>query len=186
VSSSGPTSSTWRAASSTASTRRPWPLDRLREPAVLRLPLAPRCRAGGPGARIDLEAARRELLALHEADRLAHFTADAARLASGAGDSFLAVAGGKVETVTPEAQRRLFEGYFAGARYEAWDDLEPPVVRVSDDGSLAYLVTRLRVRRTSPGPDGQPQESAFVYAGLMAYERRDGRYVRIANVSTFE
>jgi hypothetical protein len=141
---------------------------------------------GGPSATIDLEAARRELLALHEADRLAHFTTDAARMGSGAAASFLAVSGGRVDALTPEAQRQFFEGYFAGARYEAWDDLEPPVVRVSDDGSLAFVVTRLQVRRTSPGADGQPKERSFVYAGLMTYERRDGRYVRTANVSTFE
>lgn len=93
---------------------------------------------------------------------------------------------GKIDRATPEAQRAFFRGYFEGARYEAWDDLEPPVVRVSDDGSLAWVVSRLRLERTAPGEDGAPRRQAFVYAGIMAYERRAGRWVRTANVSTFE
>jgi hypothetical protein len=83
-------------------------------------------------------------------------------------------------------ERDFFEGYFRGARYEEWDDLEPPVVRVSDDGSMGWIVSRVRVKRTSPGADGTPQERAFVYAGIMTYEKSEGRWIRVANVSTFE
>jgi Tetratricopeptide repeat len=164
----------------------PLPQDRLRESAVLRLDLLARCGVAGPGARIDLEAARRELLDIHEADRRAHFTTDAVLLGTTAGESFLTVSRGKLETVTAAGERRMFEGYFRGARYEAWDDLEPPVVHVSDDGSMAWIVSRVRVKRTEPGADGQPRERAFVYAGIMTYARRDGRWTRTANVSTFE
>jgi hypothetical protein len=164
---------------------RPWPLERLRESAVLRLGLEPSCRVVGPASALDPEAVRRELLDLHEADRRAHFKADPALLVPGA-EPFLSAARGKLERVTRADERRMFEDYFGGARYEAWDDLEPPVVRVSDDGSLAWIVTRLSVKRTQPGPDGQPRERSFVYAGVMTYERRDGRWIRTANVSTFE
>jgi sugar lactone lactonase YvrE len=165
---------------------RPWPLDRLRESAVLRLPLAGECPVSGPSARVDPEAARRELLALHEADRRAHFATDAALLASSGGPSFLSVSRGRLEHIAPEAERAFFEDYFRGARYEAWDDLEPPVVRVSDDGSMAWMITRLRVKRSGPGPDGKPQEQAAVYAGVMTYAKRGGRWIRTGNVSTFE
>jgi hypothetical protein len=165
---------------------RPLPLDQLRESAVLRLALPYRCSVGSASAAHDLEAARRELLALHESDRRAHFTADAGLLASSAGESLLTVSRGALERVTPAAERRRFEEYFRGARYEAWDDLEPPVVRVSDDGSMAWIVSRLRVKRTAPAPDGALQERSFVYAGIMTYARRDGRWTRTANVSTFE
>jgi len=30
------------------------------------------------------------------------------------------------------------------------------------------------------------KEEKFVYAGIMTYEKRDGRWVRVANVSTAE
>ena len=75
---------------------------------------------------------------------------------------------------------------FRGARYHEWDDVEPPVVRVSDDGTMAWVVSKLRVRRTAPNDAGQTSEQAFVYAGIMVYEKRDGRWMKTANVSTFE
>jgi hypothetical protein len=164
----------------------PLPLSKLRESVVLHLPLRRSCSAGSRLARVDLEAARRELLAAHESGRVAHFKADAGLLASERGETFLTVGQGKVETVTAMQERDFFEGYFRGARYEEWDDLEPPVVRVSDDGSMGWIVSRVRVKRTSPGADGTPQERAFVYAGIMTYEKSEGRWIRVANVSTFE
>ncbi len=167
-------------------TGRPLPLDQLRESAVLRLPLRQACDVGPASSSLDLEAARRTLLALHESDRLAHFTADAARIGRTAPDVFLTVGGGKVERIPRAAETAFFEGYFRGARYAEWDDLEPPVVRISADGSMAWIVSRLQVKRQAPGPDGTLKERAFVYAGIMTYEKRDGGWVRVANVSTFE
>ena len=76
--------------------------------------------------------------------------------------------------------------YFEGAHYEAWDDLEPPIVRISEDGSMAWVVSRLQVKRTQRPPSGEAREQSFVYAGIMLYEKRDGRWVCVANVSTFE
>lgn len=165
---------------------RPLPLAELRESVVLRLPLRRSCSVGSPSARVDLEAVRRELLAVHESGRLAHFKADPGLLAADGGETFLTVTRGKVDRVTPAQERDFFEGYFRGARYEEWDDLEPPVVRVSDDGRLGWIISRARVKRTSPGADGTPQERTFVYAGIMTYEKSEGRWIRVANVSTFE
>jgi hypothetical protein len=63
--------------------------------------------------------------------------------------------------------------------------VEPPVVQVSDDGGLGWLITRVRVRRTDTGHDGGPRELGFVSAGIETFEKRDGAWVRTANVSTF-
>jgi hypothetical protein len=165
---------------------RPLPVDQLRESAILRLPLASACSVGSSSARIDLEAARAELLNTIHRDRLAHYRADPVLLASCTGGAFLSVNGGKVRTITPSGQREMFERVFRGAHYHEWDDVEPPVVRVSDDGSMAWVVSKLKVRRTAPNDTGQPSEQSFDYAGIMVYEKREGRWVKTANVSTFE
>jgi len=165
---------------------RPLPADRLRESTVLRLPLREACAAGPASSTLDVEAERRALLAMHESDRLAHFTTDPALIGRSAPDVFLSVSQGRIDRISRADEAAFFEGYFRGARYAEWDDLEPPVVRLSADASMAWIVSRLRVKRQAPGPDGLPQERAFVYAGIMTYEKRDGRWVRVANVSTFE
>jgi hypothetical protein len=79
-----------------------------------------------------------------------------------------------------------FDDYFKNAKYYEWDDLEPPIVRISDDASMAWMIARTKVRRTQKLATGEEKERAFVYAGIMTYEKRQGKWVRVANVSTFE
>lgn len=107
-------------------------------------------------------------------------------LLSDAGEEFISVSGGRVSRITPAEERAFFTDYFKDAAYQEWDDLEPPIVRVSADGTMGWVITRLRVRRTQKDASGAPKEARFVYAGIMTYEKRDGRWVRVANVSTFE
>jgi hypothetical protein len=133
----------------------------------------------------DVEMARQELLALHAADHAAHFATDAAALIATQNEPFITVRDGVIDEVTREASLQRFTGYFADATYYEWDDLQPPIVQVSQDGSLGWMITRTKVRRTQADADGNAREQTFVYAGIMTYERRDGGWVRTANVSTF-
>jgi len=89
--------------------------------------------------------------------------------------------GGKIGRTTRQAVRDFFNGYFDGADYLQYEDAEPPAVAVSDDGSMGWVISRTRVRRTQKGA-----ERSFVYAGIMTYQKRDGVWIRVANVSTFE
>ena len=80
----------------------------------------------------------------------------------------------------------MFTGYFRDAKYYEWDDVEEPITRISNDSSMAWMITRTRIRRVQKAADGAEKEENAVYAGIMTYEKRDGRWVRVANVSTFE
>ena len=82
--------------------------------------------------------------------------------------------------------RRTFEDYFKNAKYYEWDDLETPVNRISNDASMAWMIVRTKVRRIQKLASGEEKQRAFVYAGIMTYEKQKGKWVRIANVSTFE
>jgi hypothetical protein len=48
------------------------------------------------------------------------------------------------------------------------------------------MIVRTRIRRVQKNASGEEKEEKAVYAGIMTYEKRDGRWVRVANVSTFE
>lgn len=127
-----------------------------------------------------------QLLKIHESDRRAHFETNAKQIMEHATDAFISVSNGKVQQTTRADNLKFFEEYFKGARYFEWDDLEPPIVRVSDDASMAWMIVRTKVRRAQTQSDGKTTERGFVYAGIMTYEKKDGQWVRVANVSTFE
>jgi hypothetical protein len=136
--------------------------------------------------KIDLEKERAALLEVHRLDRRAHFETDANLLLERFTDEFISVSSGKIERATRAELKKTFEDYFRNAKYYEWDDLEPPVIRISNDASMAWMIVRTKVRRTQKLESGEEKERAFVYAGIMTYEKQQGRWVRIANVSTFE
>lgn len=158
-----------------------WPMERLKETVVLKLPLE-LPRAGAASA----DALHAKLLAAYRDGVRAHVELDADSLADGNSDEFLSATSGKISRISREQTRKFFKGYFEGATYHEYADLEPPVIRVSDDGSMGWIMNRIRVRRTTKQRDGKESEQSFVYAGLMIYERRGGEWVRVANASTFE
>jgi hypothetical protein len=137
-------------------------------------------------SKVDLADEVEQLLRIHESDRRAHFETSAKRIMEHATDQFIAVSDGRVRRTTRAEDLKFFEEYFKGAKYYEWDDLEPPIVRVSNDASMAWMIVRTRVRRVQTQSGGTTTERRFVYAGIMAYEKKDGRWGRVANVSTFE
>lgn len=134
----------------------------------------------------SLERERAELLRLHRNDREAHFRTDVALLQDRTPPVMISVSNGQVRRVPKADQRQFFTEYFRGATYEEWDDLEEPIVRVSNDATMAWIITRLRVRRVKRDADGTERREGFVYAGIMTYEKVGGRWMKVANVSTAE
>ena len=126
------------------------------------------------------------MLRLHKSDREAHFRTDIEQLQVSAPKEFITVSGGKIYRVTKSAELKHFTDYFKGAKYYEWDDVEEPIIRISKDGSMGWMITRIQVRRTQKSGAGAETERKFIYAGIMTYEKRDGKWVRVANVSTFE
>ena len=134
----------------------------------------------------DLEKEKAELLRLHKSDREAHFRTDVDQLLQNSPEQFISVSRGKISRSTEADARKMFTGYFRDAKYYEWDDVEEPIIRISSDASMAWMITRTKVRRVQKNAAGEEKEEKFVYAGIMTYEKRDGRWVRVANVSTFE
>jgi hypothetical protein len=134
----------------------------------------------------NLEREKAELLRLHKSAREAHFKTDVDLLFENSPEEMISVSRGKVSRSGRAEGRKMFAEYFRGAKYYEWDDLEEPVIRVSKDASMAWMITRIRVRRVQRDAAGAEREEKFIYAGIMTYEKRGGRWVRVANVSTFE
>jgi hypothetical protein len=138
-----------------------------------------------PQNAVDLEAERAALLQIHALDRQAHFATNADGLLAHSAEQFISVSGGAISRATRDDLQQMFTAYFKDATYYEWDDLEPPIVRIARDASMAWMIVRTKVRRTQPDASGAKHERQFIYAGIMTYEKRDGRWLRVANVSTF-
>jgi hypothetical protein len=134
----------------------------------------------------DIESAKAELLALHQADRRAHFAHDVDTLVSTLPADFIYVRDGKIQTQTKDASRKRFTEYFQGAEFTAWDDLEPPTVHVSLDGRMGWMIVRVKIAYTKTDAAGTKTSEETVCAWMSAYEKSKGKWVHVANASTFE
>jgi len=96
-------------------------------------------------ASVDLEAERKAILELHEKQREFHVNEQAEDFVDLMTDEFMSVNRGKIGKPTKEANLKRFEGYFGNVEFEKWDDIQPPVIRISEDGTMAYSIVNKEV-----------------------------------------
>lgn len=140
----------------------------------------------GCGPAVDLEEEKIELLRIHLVDIQAHRENDVTALLETIPEEFIHVGRGKVVRQSRHEIRDFFTDYLDEAEYERYEDLLVPHVEVSPDGKMGWVISRMAVTRTAPGGAGEKETRSFVYAGIMTYEKVGGKWMKVANVSTFE
>jgi hypothetical protein len=131
----------------------------------------------------DLAADRAALLRLHEEQRTAHLERKAALLTGSFADTFFSVSRGQVATPSREASTQRFQAYFDQAAFRAWDDLAPPVIRISPDGRMAYVIVQKRVGLLSTDST-RPPDPDTIYAWIATYEKFHSQWRLTALAST--
>jgi|SRR5215472_7295877 len=136
-----------------------------------------------PRAKFDGEApGKEELLALHQADRCAHFHRDVDYILAGLAPEFTMARDGKIRHMTREDVRKQFTEYFSGIEFSAWDDLEPPIIEVSPDGKMGWMIVRVRIAYTKMDAKDAVSKEDTVMSWMS--EKRDRKWLLIADAST--
>ena len=119
------------------------------------------------------------------AGRTAHLETDAVLLAAGLADTLLSIDNGVITRQPRDSVRAMFDRYFEGASYHAWDDAQPPVVYIAEDNSLAWVARVVCVDREEPAPEGGRRRRTFVSAYSSTFARQHGRWAMTTVTSTF-
>jgi hypothetical protein len=130
------------------------------------------------------QQAEAELLALHQQDRMAHFNHETNALLAHLGRQLFDVRDGKVTVMGREDVRSKFANYFSHAEFSAWDDVQPPVVRVSNDGMMGWMIVRVRIAYTERDKSGHKTEHDSIMAWMSTYEKSHGNWIMTAVTST--
>jgi hypothetical protein len=133
----------------------------------------------------DRDADVRELLRLHEEVMVAHRKGDASLIFSAEGDEYVIVSRGEISHPDLAKRREFFGPYLSSTRFSVYRDQVPAIVRVSADGSLGWVIAQVEAR----GEQGAAQPARkveFVSAWIELYEKREGRWRRVGNVSNFK
>ena len=132
-----------------------------------------------------LESEEKELLALHEEFKAAHFRGDAGTILERLAEDYVRVGRGEVTRPEKKDMVSRMEDYLGRTTFSEYRDLRPPIVRVSDDGTLGWVIVELQARGVQVGPEGAEEPLEFVCAWIYLFEKRTGKWVTTGDVSTF-
>jgi hypothetical protein len=126
------------------------------------------------------------LRALHEKAMLAHRRSDVEMLLEDEEADYVVASRGEITHPSLEERRARLGLYLGSTRFEEYRDAVEPVVRVSPDGILGWVVVQVSARGVQTSAKGQKVPIQFMSAWIELYEKRDGKWYRVGNVSNFK
>ena len=99
----------------------------------------------------------------------------------------------EADTITVASRGRLFRSarderlemrrnYLGSTRFTVYRDIAPPEVRISDDGTLAWLYANVEVVAW-PADTAASDSTHTIWAWIELYERRGDHWLMVGNVS---
>lgn len=127
-----------------------------------------------------------ELLRLHEEVLEAHRVGDVDLFFSSQTDTVISGGRGEVRYVAEAERRPGMTRYLESAEFEKYQDLIEPIVRVSADGTLGWVICQVEIVGTRANDAGERVNIDSVWAWIELYEKIDGEWRRTGNVSSMQ
>ena len=130
-----------------------------------------------------IENDRQALLHMHETVLAAHRNNDLDSWMQDETDTYVMVNRGEVLHPDKDARRARLGPYLNSTTFHKYADLIEPQVRLSDDGSLGWVIAQVQIVGTRSMPDGSNIDFDDTWAWIELYEKQEGHWLRIGNVS---
>lgn len=126
------------------------------------------------------------LLKENETARNAHMLGDAKMLTAGIADTMISVNRGQITKSSNKEVYERFKNYFKNIEYIKWEDLEDPVINISDDGTMAEILYKKIILVRSKNEKGEWEKGAVLFAWSANHKKINGVWKIISNTSTRE
>ncbi len=126
--------------------------------------------------KIDFELEKEQILKLHNAQRDYHFNKDSIAFSNQLSDNFISVNKGKISS--PERSKTIsrYHNYFSSVEFLKWDDVSEPIIKFSDDASIAYTIVDKIVAITHKDESGNLIESKTHFAWTAIYKKYENEW----------
>lgn len=138
------------------------------------------CRPG-----VDHEALKKELLSLHQTQINAHLNKDIDFFTRNLAPDYWQVSRGEIIFPQKNEITKRFTDYLNNTRFSTYQDLQDPMVKISEDGSMAWVIVQVKISGEQTQPDGSDRALDFTCALITLYNRVNGQWIRQGEVSTF-
>jgi len=128
-----------------------------------------------------------KLLRLHRNIMDDHLFERTEQMSKAMGDSMKIVSAGEIYAVTKKQSTERLNIIMSNRYYTLYDDMVMPVVKVSEDGTLGWVIVqvlakgvRLDENKKATGP------LEFTCAWIELYQKNNGKWLNLGNVSNFK
>ncbi len=127
------------------------------------------------------EIDQKKLLAMHKQGMDAHKNIGLEKWLNGFTDDYISANRGVISYPTPEEMKNKLRPYITSTKFEYYRDMVPPVVKVSQDGTLGWVIVQIEAKGLA-GND----VFKFQFAWIELYAKKNGEWVAVGNVSNMK
>ena len=132
----------------------------------------------------DPDKEKKIILAMLQTERKAHFERNTELFISEFADSMISVNKGIVSVPSNREHNERVGNHFGRVQFVKWDDTAEPIIRFSDDASLAYAIIQKEVILTYPDHTGKILYDTAQYAWASIYRKYKNEWKMECNIST--
>lgn len=126
------------------------------------------------------------LLDMHQEIIKAHLEANAQSWLDMESDEYISANRGVIRYLSKEERRVGREPYLAATTFSEYRDVIEPIVNISEDGTLGWVIVQVRASGVQKTQAGAELPVAFESAWVELYEKRNGRWLCVGNVSNIK
>ena len=136
-------------------------------------------------ASFSIEEETANILKLHHSQRDYHFNKDSITFANQLSKNFISVNRGEISQPTKEETIARYNSYFSSVEFVKWDDVSKPIIKFSNDGSMAYTIVDKIVTVTYKDENGDliKEETHFVWTAIYKKYGREWKIDHIASTN---
>jgi len=136
------------------------------------------CHQTKPDLNKEIEA----LSLLQKQEQTAHLEEQPAPLVNMLNDTLTEIKNGVVSYLTKDQMTERLMNYFYEVEFIKWEDTQPPVYSLSEDGTMAHILIRKRVE-VNVEKDGAITRESTDFAWTELWKKKDGKW-KLYSVTT--
>jgi len=127
-------------------------------------------------SQFDLEKETIEILKLHDLQREYHFNKDSISFATQLSNNFISVNKGIISQPEKKETISRYNNYFSSVEFITWDDNSEPIIKFSEDGTLAYTIVDKIVKIKYKDENGETVFGGTHFAWTAIYKKYDNEW----------
>ncbi len=135
---------------------------------------------------MNSEQEKARLLQLHRSALQAHLEKDAGAFLAAYASQWYDVRTAGIRLRTKEEALPAIDQYFRRTHFADIREVTAPIIHLSADASMAWVIGEMRVRASQEVSDEEERDFSFRCAWVSIYEKHEGQWAQVVDASFFQ